>query len=60
MLRSSTGEVDRGFESHANITLAESRQGLVGLYFFLFNLCQHLTLPETAVSIEANKAVPAE
>jgi hypothetical protein len=21
----------------------ESRQGLVGLYFFLFNVCQHLS-----------------
>lgn len=28
---------------HSSATLAESRQGLVGLYFFLFNLTQHLT-----------------
>ncbi|MGQ3282679.1 hypothetical protein [Bosea sp. (in: a-proteobacteria)] len=33
---------------HANVTLAESRQGVVGLYFFLFNLCQNLTLPDPA------------
>ena len=28
---------------HGPVTLAESRQGLVGLYFFLFNVCQHLS-----------------
>jgi hypothetical protein len=28
---------------HATVTLAEAKQGLIGLYFFLFNLCQHLT-----------------
>ncbi len=28
---------------HASVTLEEARQGLVGLYFFLFNICQHLT-----------------
>lgn len=28
---------------HASATLAESKQGLVGLYFFLFNVCQHLS-----------------
>lgn len=27
---------------HASVTLAESKQGLVGLYFFLFNICRHL------------------
>ena len=27
---------------HGDVTYAEARQGLVGLYFFLFNLCQHL------------------
>lgn len=27
---------------HGSVTFAESRQGLVGLYFFLFNVCQHL------------------
>lgn len=27
---------------HGSVTLAESRQGLVGLYFFLSNVCQHL------------------
>jgi hypothetical protein len=27
---------------HAAVTLAEAKQGLIGLYFFLFNLCQHL------------------
>lgn len=26
---------------HASVTLAEAKQGLVGLYFFLFNVCQH-------------------
>lgn len=31
---------------HANATLAEAKQGLVGLYFFLFNMCQQLVLPE--------------
>lgn len=29
--------------AHAAVTIAESRQGLVGLYFFLFNVCQHLS-----------------
>jgi hypothetical protein len=28
---------------HAPVTLAEAKQGLVGLYFFLFNVCQHLS-----------------
>jgi hypothetical protein len=28
---------------HAPVTLAESKQGVVGLYFFLSNLCQHLS-----------------
>jgi hypothetical protein len=28
---------------HASVTLAEAKQGLVGLYFFLFNVCQHLS-----------------
>jgi hypothetical protein len=28
---------------HASVTLAESKQGLVGLYFFLFNVSQHLS-----------------
>jgi hypothetical protein len=28
---------------HGPVTLAESKQGLVGLYFFLFNVCQHLS-----------------
>lgn len=28
---------------HGSVTLAESKQGLVGLYFFLFNVCQHLS-----------------
>jgi len=28
---------------HASATIAEARQGLVGLYFFLFNVSQHLT-----------------
>lgn len=27
---------------HGAVTLAEARQGLIGLYFFLFNLSQHL------------------
>jgi hypothetical protein len=27
---------------HGPVTLLESKQGLVGLYFFLFNVCQHL------------------
>lgn len=27
---------------HAEVTFAESKQGLIGLYFFLFNLIQHL------------------
>lgn len=31
---------------HSAVTLAESRQGLVGLYFFLFNVCQHLSNDE--------------
>jgi hypothetical protein len=33
---------------HASVTVAESKQGLVGLYFFLFNLSQHLSLRDTA------------
>jgi hypothetical protein len=33
---------------HASPTLAESKQGLVGLYFFLFNVCQHLSQKEEA------------
>ena len=28
---------------HAMVTFAEARQGLVGLYFFLFNVIQHLS-----------------
>ncbi|CAM5597142.1 hypothetical protein MAUB1S_10095 [Mycolicibacterium aubagnense] len=28
---------------HATVSLAELKQGLVGLYFFLFNLAQHMT-----------------
>lgn len=28
---------------HGPVTLSEARQGLVGLYFFLFNVCQHLS-----------------
>jgi hypothetical protein len=28
---------------HGPVTLAEAKQGLVGLYFFLFNICQHLS-----------------
>jgi hypothetical protein len=28
---------------HGSVALAEARQGLVGLYFFLFNVSQHLT-----------------
>lgn len=28
---------------HGTVTFAEAKQGLIGLYFFLFNLCQHLT-----------------
>ncbi len=31
---------------HGPVTLAESKQGLVGLYFFLFNICQHLSKEE--------------
>jgi hypothetical protein len=27
---------------HAESTLAEAKQGLVGVYLFLFNICQHL------------------
>jgi hypothetical protein len=27
---------------HTDVTLAEAKQGLIGLYLFLFNLCQHL------------------
>jgi hypothetical protein len=28
---------------HADVTFTEAKQGLIGLYFFLFNLIQHLT-----------------
>jgi hypothetical protein len=28
---------------HTSVALVESKQGLVGLYFFLFNVCQHLS-----------------
>jgi hypothetical protein len=27
---------------HASVTFAEAKQGLIGLYFFLFNVSQHL------------------
>lgn len=33
---------------HAAVTIAESREGLVGLYFFLFNVCQHLSRNDPA------------
>jgi len=33
---------------HTDVTLAEARQGLVGRYFFLFNLSQHLSQDEAA------------
>ena len=28
---------------HSEVTIVEAKQGLVGLYFFLFNLCQKIT-----------------
>lgn len=38
---------------HGAVTFAEAKQGLIGLYFFLFNLCQHLTKGEpVAVAAE--------
>jgi hypothetical protein len=40
-LRRLNGIASKGV--HATVTLAEAKQGLIGLYFFLFNLCQHLT-----------------
>lgn len=33
---------------YASVTLAEVRQGLVGLYLFLFNVNQHLNQKELA------------
>lgn len=38
---------------HAAVTLAEAKQGLVGLYFFLFNVSNHLSLEETLPSAAA-------
>lgn len=37
---------------HGSVTFAEAKQGLIGLYFFLFNLCQYLT-KETPISVAA-------
>lgn len=39
---------------HADVTFTESKQGLIGLYFFLFNLIQHLTRMKNAA--EASNA----
>ncbi|MBD9624742.1 hypothetical protein IB279_17505 [Ensifer sp. ENS06] len=35
---------------HAEVKLAESKQGLIGLYFFLFNLIQHLQTAELSTT----------
>ncbi|SDR87053.1 hypothetical protein [Bradyrhizobium canariense] len=35
---------------HADVTFAEAKQGLIGVYFFLFNLIQHLTRATVAVA----------
>lgn len=37
---------------HSSVTFAEAKQGLIGLYFFLFNLCQHLP-SETSEAVAA-------
>ncbi|MDA9489566.1 hypothetical protein [Bradyrhizobium sp. CCBAU 11361] len=34
---------------HGSVTFAEAKQGLIGLYFFLFNLHQHLTHEKDAL-----------
>jgi hypothetical protein len=33
---------------HTNVTLAEAKQGLVGLYFLLFNISRHVTIETLA------------
>ena len=45
---------------HAEVTVAEARQGLVGLYFFLSNLIRHLISaePQTAREFPAGAARP--
>jgi hypothetical protein len=35
---------------HGSVVLAEAKQGLVGLYFFLYNLIQHLALDDDSVA----------
>ena len=35
---------------HGSVVLAEAKQGLVGLYFFLYNLIQHLALDDDPVA----------
>lgn len=35
---------------HTDVTFVEARQGLVGLYFFLFNLCQHVSQNDETAS----------
>jgi hypothetical protein len=37
---------------HGSVTTAEAKQGLVGLYFFLFNVCQHLTESEQTAELK--------
>jgi len=44
---------------HASATIGESRQGLVGLYFFLFNVCQHLSQKED-IAGEGSPVSPSE
>jgi hypothetical protein len=41
---------------HAAVTAAEAKQGLVGLYFFLFNLSQHLSRDPAKAGPVATKA----
>jgi hypothetical protein len=43
---------------HSDVTYAEARQGLIGLYFFFFNLIQHLTRESVATTPEGATTQP--
>ena len=42
---------------HSDVTTQEARQALVGLYFFLSNICQHIT--QDSVEIDIKEKVSA-
>lgn len=37
---------------HGAVTVAEAKQGLIGLYFFLFNLIQHMQRADEATAVQ--------